>query len=425
MASVLVYTSPARGHLFPILGVALELGNRGHAVHVRTLAPEVEKVRSLGLHAEPIADAIEARELDDWRASNPLAALDLAMKTFADRAAEEVDDVRAALSQTAADALIVDTNCWGAQAVAEASGLPWAVFQPYFTFLPARGVPPFGPGLARATGPLGRIRDAVVRRLVFSQLDRVALPGINHPRARLRLAPLGSIAELPLRPPRVLYFTAEPLEYPRRQWPSSFRLVGPSTWGHRTATPRWLKAIERPIALVTCSTELQSDRQIIDTAMQALPRQGLFVVATSAAHTAEDFADASMPHGRVERFVPHDAVLERARVVVCHGGMGITQRALAHGVPVVVVPFGRDQLEVARRVEHARAGVRLMPRRLNRASLTAAVARAETLRDGAQRVANAFANAGGCPAATDAFEELLDGGASANPTGSSNAFHTG
>ena len=53
------------------------------------------------------------------------------------------------------------------------------------------------------------------------------------------------------------------------------------------------------------------------------------------------------------------AVLDRAVCVVCHAGMGITQKALAHGVPVVAVPFGRDQPEVARRVEVAGAGVRL------------------------------------------------------------------
>ena len=36
------------------------------------------------------------------------------------------------------------------------------------------------------------------------------------------------------------------------------------------------------------------------------------------------------------------------------GGAGATQKALASGVPVCVVPFGCDQLEVARRVEVVR-----------------------------------------------------------------------
>jgi len=47
MASILVYTSPARGHLFPALGIALELQRRGHEIHVRTLAEEAERVRTL------------------------------------------------------------------------------------------------------------------------------------------------------------------------------------------------------------------------------------------------------------------------------------------------------------------------------------------------------------------------------------------
>ncbi|MBT8247914.1 MAG: glycosyltransferase, partial [Acidimicrobiia bacterium] len=79
----------------------------------------------------------------------------------------------------------------------------------------------------------------------------------------------------------------------------------------------------------------------------------------------------------------------------------------AYGVPLVVVPFGRDQLEVARRVEHAGAGVRLSPKKLNAASLATAVRDARALEIGAQRIANAFSEAGGDGAAADALEELL------------------
>lgn len=68
--------------------------------------------------------------------------------------------MREAVSEFRPDALLVDTNSWGAQTVAEASGVPWAVFQPYFTPLPARGVPPFGPGFRRADSLLGRARDS-------------------------------------------------------------------------------------------------------------------------------------------------------------------------------------------------------------------------------------------------------------------------
>ena len=415
MASILIYTSPARGHLYPLMGTALGLQARGHNVHIRTLAPEVDRVRALGLSAAPIDPAIEARELDDWRGSNTMQVLEFAMRTFAHRALLEVDDMLEAIEESAADALLVDTNSWGAQAVAEASGLPWATFQPYFTALPARGVPPFGPGLQRSTNLIGRARDALMSKVIFSKMSQYALPGINTTRTRMGLEPLGNYVELLHRPPRVFYLTIKELEYPREHWPESFRLVGATRWEPSTEAPDWLEEIDRPIALVTLSTERQGDRDIIATALQTLPQQGYFVVATSAAYAPDDFGSSKNSNYRVERFVPHGPIIDRADVVVCHGGMGITQRALARGVPVVVVPFGRDQLDVARRVEYAAAGVRLLPKALNEETLATAVRKARSMQGGAARIADIFATAGSDAAVVMGVEELLGEAAARQP----------
>jgi UDP:flavonoid glycosyltransferase YjiC (YdhE family) len=75
----------------------------------------------------------------------------------------------------------------------------------------------------------------------------------------------------------------------------------------------------------------------------------------------------------VERFVPHGPVLRHAAAVICPSGMGIVAKAVGAGVPVVAVPFGRDQPEVARRVAEAGAGVVLPARRLEPQRLRAAV----------------------------------------------------
>jgi UDP:flavonoid glycosyltransferase YjiC (YdhE family) len=74
---------------------------------------------------------------------------------------------------------------------------------------------------------------------------------------------------------------------------------------------------------------------------------------------------------------------------------------------VCVVPFGRDQLEVARRVQVAGAGTRLPAKRLRPDRLRAKVREAMRLRDGARRVQQAFAAAGGPSAAADAVETHL------------------
>jgi UDP:flavonoid glycosyltransferase YjiC (YdhE family) len=112
-------------------------------------------------------------------------------------------------------------------------------------------------------------------------------------------------------------------------------------------------------------------------------------------------------NARVERFLPHAAVLDRAICVVTHAGMGATQKALARGVPVCAVPFGRDQFEVARRVEIAGAGTRLPASRLSPDRMRRKVREALTKTAGAKRVAEGFTAAGGPRAAADAFEARL------------------
>jgi UDP:flavonoid glycosyltransferase YjiC (YdhE family) len=87
--------------------------------------------------------------------------------------------------------------------------------------------------------------------------------------------------------------------------------------------------------------------------------------------------------------------------------MGATQKALARGIPVCAVPFGRDQLEVARRVEVARAGTRLPAKKLNAERLRTKVREAMACTDGARRVAAGFAAAGNAGAAADAVERRL------------------
>jgi MGT family glycosyltransferase len=407
MASILFYTSPAKGHLFPILGAALELHGRGHRVHIRTLASEMDLVRRLGLQSEPISPEIEARELDDWKARGPIGAVGLAMKTFGDRAVQEVPDLQTAIQQTGAEVLVVDTNTWGAQAAAEASGLPWAVFQPYFTFLPAPEVPPFGPGFPNTNGVIGRLRNVLAGKMIFSKMNGLALPSINAIRTSLQLDPLNSLVDMVARPHRFLYYTVKELDYPRKSWPAHFRFVGPGLWAPQAQTPGWLHETDRPVALVTCSTERQSDRPIVEAALQSLPDEGFYVVATSAAYDPGELTTLAGSYTRLEQFLPHDPVVKRASVVICHGGMGITQRALSHGVPVVVIPFGRDQLEVARRVEYAGVGVRLLPKQLNRETLSAAVRRATAMQKAAGKLALSMAAAGGSSRAAGNIEELL------------------
>ncbi len=172
--------------------------------------------------------------------------------------------------------------------------------------------------------------------------------------------------------------------------------------------PEWIDGIERPIVLVTSSSEFQDDGRLVQAALEGLADDDVYVVATLPAQDPGSFR--APPNARIERFVPHGAVLERAACAVTHGGMGATQKALERGVPVCAVPFGRDQLEVARRVEVSGAGTRLPARRLSPGRLRAKVREATECTDGARSIAAAFARAGGPSAAATAVESRLVAG---------------
>jgi MGT family glycosyltransferase len=405
MARVLAYTSPARGHLFPVTPILDALRARGHEVALRTLASQVELMRGRGFDAAPTDPAIERIEHDDYLARSPLAAQKRALRVICRRAEVEVGDLRRAIDDTQPDVLLIDIGSWGALAAAEAWGGPWASWMPYPLPVPSRDAPPFGPGLRPARGALGRLRDAVLGPLMFGALERLVRPRVNEVRARVGVPPLAGAADLFLAPPLLLYMTAEPFEYPRSDWPPNVRLVGPCDWDPPAEPPAWLDDIDAPIVLVTTSSEFQDDGRLVRTALEALAGEPVHVVATLPSNDPAAF-DAPA-NARVLPFVPHGAILDRAACAITHGGMGATQKALARGVPVCVVPFGRDQLEVARRVEVAGAGTRLPARRLRPDRLRAAVQTAMRRADGARRIADAYRATGGVEAAADAFERLV------------------
>lgn len=420
MSSVLAYTSPAIGHLFPMVPLLLELQARGHEVHVRTIPQHVPTLSALGLHAGPVDGQLLEIEHHDYTAGSTKDALASSVETFTARARLDAPDLRHAIDAVRPDLLLVDINAWGARIAAEASGLPWATFSPYTPPLESHGTPPFGPGLLPMSGPLGRLRDAVVRRLVIGAVEKVMVPDMNRLRADIsggKLPPVRSADSFFRTAPLMLITTSEPFEYAHPDWGPDVRMIGALPWEPPSAPPAWLEGLEHPPVLVTTSSEYQADEAIVRAAIEGLAMQPFTVVATlpaagtataGARHAPEAVTFGMVPvNARLEHFVPHGPVLDRAAVAITHGGMGATQKALSKGVPVVVVPFGRDQHEVAARVVAAGAGVRLARKDLTPEKLRKAVHAALAKKGGARRVAAGYAAAGGAAAGADALERLV------------------
>jgi UDP:flavonoid glycosyltransferase YjiC (YdhE family) len=334
MATILAYTSPALGHRLPMSALMSELCHRGHRIHVRTLSTGIPIANGLGLTADAIDPRIEGIQHDDWTATNPRAALKLSVAVFGRRAVHEVADLTDAVGRVHPDALLVDVNCWGALSTAEAAGIPWTCFSPYTPPLRSPGVPPFGLGLRPLPGVVGRVCDAAVQTVVTRSVERVMLPPINAIRATVNVQPVTSIDEFLRRAPLMLVASGKPFQYQQTNWGDAVQMIGPCVLDPAPdTTPDWLASIDRPIVLVTTSSEKQADANLVQTAIAALADEPVHVVATLPAGQTDGVTTS--PNATVCRFVPHGVVLDRAVCAVTHGGMGATRegaRRLRTGV---------------------------------------------------------------------------------------------
>jgi UDP:flavonoid glycosyltransferase YjiC (YdhE family) len=77
----------------------------------------------------------------------------------------------------------------------------------------------------------------------------------------------------------------------------------------------------------------------------------------------------------IERFLPQALVLPRCDAVIAHGGAGTMLAALAHGLPLVLLPQGADQFVNAAACAGAGAGIALPPGEGSPAAIAAATRR--------------------------------------------------
>ena len=122
------------------------------------------------------------------------------------------------------------------------------------------------------------------------------------------------------------------------------------------------------------------------------------------------------PNVQVLRSAPHREILAEAQLAITHGGHGTTIKALAAGVPVLCMPMGADQADVAVRLEASGAGVRIRPGS-RAAAISRAVARMlaqPRYADAAQRMAVAIAADRREDLAAIELEALVAGAASSD-----------
>ena len=138
MTRFLIYTSPAAGHVFPLVPGLLELQRRGHHVHLRTAPDLLDTVRAAGLEASPVSDDVVDIPVTDYRADSDNARLHHGQTDLIARGRYDGPDLADAIASVRPEVVLVDSIAYGALSTAEASGLPTAAVREVLDDQPTR-----------------------------------------------------------------------------------------------------------------------------------------------------------------------------------------------------------------------------------------------------------------------------------------------
>ncbi len=298
--------------------------------------------------------------LKDWETRNPLTLwARVRDRLLVGPAREFCRDVLEELHREAADVVVVDTMIPSARFGAEAAGVPAVIVMHGPYMVPRGDVPPLGTGFMPARGRLGRLRDRSAAALALA-VFRSGLPALNQARAEFGLAPLRDGLDLMGRADRILVCSSPSFDFAPGSVPANVRYVGPQLDDAARAASGnpWAGPPGRPLVLVGLSSTVMRQEGLLQRAANALGQlQVRGLVTTGPAVDPEVIA--APPNVTVTRWVRHADVLPHCSAVITHGGHGTVMKALIAGVPLVVVPLGRDQPDNAARVVYAGAGTRL------------------------------------------------------------------
>lgn len=338
MTEILIVTWDGGGNVPPALLIGAELQRRGHGVRVLGHETQREAVVAAGLAFRTYPSAAPFSSLEE----NPPPRM---MALFSDRAIGTDTLTEAVRART--DVVLVDCLLIGALRACADAGLTYVSLEHLYD------------GYLRGGwlhGPMGLAARAK------------------------RLKPVASWNGAA----RALAVTLPELDPGSAKAPANLEFIGPVL---DLPLPHDLAAHD-PAVLVSLSTYrfggMTSSMQNI---LDATARLDVRVIVTTG--PVIDPAELrTAPNHEVHRYVPHDDLMPQVSLVIGHGGHATTVRALAHDLPLVVMPMHPmlDQPMVGKSLVAAGAG-RVVAKKAKPTTLAPIVA--ELVGEGPHRVAAA------------------------------------
>ncbi len=189
------------------------------------------------------------------------------------------------------------------------------------------------------------------------------------------------------------------------------KYVGPMFWEMVGNEYDLLQKSGPPWVLITLSTSPQpGDINIVRTALKSLGLIDVRVLVTLAPGHDKDALGRIAGNVHVAGYIPHSQILPHCRLVISHAGHGIVMKAMTYGIPMVLVPWGRDQPGVAIRAKQLGTATVVPGHRFSADALSGAIRMVlddPGYLEQSQRVSNRLCNMDGVANAVGHIEWLL------------------
>jgi MGT family glycosyltransferase len=414
---------PAIGHLNPMCALGRELQRRGHQVTVLGIPDIQAKVLRSRLDFWTIGEAefpagILEQNAQQLGKMSRLAGLNFTIQLLEQEAKLLLYEVPGAIASTGIEALLVDQVSAAGGTVADFLNLPFITVCNALLVNREAGVPPyFTPWQYRDAG-WARLRN----RIGNAAIDRLTQPirqVIVEQRRQWQLPSYSNNEDFYSQLAQICQLPAE-FDFPRVNLAKCFHYLGPfqePSGLEPIAFPSipfpFEKLTGKPLIYASLGTLQNRQLEIFDCIAQACVGLNVQLVI-SLGNPSDQGSLPNLPGSPiVVAYAPHQQLIDRASLVVTHGGMNTTLGALSSGVPLIAIPITNEQPGIAARIARIRVGEMLPLRRLNVPRLRAAIEQVLTeaaYKQNALRLQAAIRQAGGVRKGADIIEQVVTTG---------------
>jgi MGT family glycosyltransferase len=373
---ILIASTPATGHVNPLLAIGRILIAEGHEVVGLSGSTLRERIESIGAGFRPFPAGADFDLGDIISVAPELKStppgpewLRIAMeRLFVDPLPSQHKGLQQVLRDFPADVIIGDDMIFGVLpmllgprskrppiVLCGTSILHWHREDRAPTFL---GLPP-------ATTPAQLEEYAAIAREHDRNVDQPVTLRLNRSLRDLGVRPLSttlfdSVVELA---DAYMQLTVPSFEFPR-DTPSSVQFIGAlPIIPHQAPVPAWAHELDgrRKVVLVTQGTLANHDfGLLVAPTLAALAKEPDLLVIVTAGGRPVDAIPGPIPgNARLASYLPFEWMLPKVDVFVTNGGYGSVNQAMSFGIPLVTAGLTEDKADVNARVAWSGVGIDL------------------------------------------------------------------